>query len=170
MATMDFRGIIHRLRPNSRYLLRDGGGTLYTDILEWQDQNTTQPTEQECLDEWDVMLAEWAEAKAQEDLIASAEQSAITDYATLPEWMKDLTAQDATDYINGEIWNGMTIEQIEAYIDANITGTTIAVLRGQMIVALKQMAGAVIAMRGFFIVTIKLLIYLRDLIIRFRKS
>jgi len=62
------------------------------------------------------------------------------------------------------------VEEIEAYIDANITGTTVAQLRSQLIVALKQTAGAVIAMRGFFIVTIKLLIYLRDLIIRFRKS
>jgi len=116
------------------------------------------------------MLAEWAEAQEQEDLIIATEQSAVTGYATLPDWMKTLTAQEANDYINGEIWNGMTIEEIEAYIDANITGTTVAQLRNQLIVALKQTAGAVIAMRGFFIVTIKLLIYLRDLIIRFRKS
>ena len=167
---MDYQGIITRLRPNSRYLLRDGGGALYSDILEWQDPETTQPTEQECLDEWDIMLAEWAEAQEQEDLIIATEQSAVTGYATLPDWMKTLTAQEANDYINGEIWNGMTIEEIEAYIDANITGTTVAQLRNQLIVALKQTAGAVIAMRGFFIVTIKLLIYLRDLIIRFRKS
>ena len=167
----DWRLVLGRLRPTSAYhWLGDGMNDSYASIGEWRDPETTKPTEQECLDEWDVMLAEWAEAKAQEDLIASAEQSAITDYATLPEWMKDLTAQDATDYINGEIWNGMTIEQIEAYIDANITGTTVAQLRSQLIVALKQTAGAVIAMRGFFIVTIKLLIYLRDLIIRFRKS
>ena len=97
-------------------------------------------------------------------------KDAVIEYATLPDWMKTHTAQEANDYINGEIWNGMTIEQIEAYIDANITGTTIAVLRGQMIVALKQTAGAIIAMRGFFIITIKLLIYLRDLVIRFRKA
>ena len=99
-----------------------------------------------------------------------AAKNAVIEYATLPEWMKTLTAQEANDYINGEIWNGMTIEEIEAYIDANITGTTVAQLRNQLIVALKQTAGAVIAMRGFFIVTMKLLIYLRDLIIRFRKS
>ena len=167
---MDFQGIIHRLRPDSRYLLRDGGGALYADILEWQDPETTQPTENECLAEWDVMLAEWAEAKAQEDLIIATEQSAVTGYATLPDWMKTLTAQEANDYINGEIWNGMTIEEIEAYIDENITGTNAAQLRAQMIGALKQTAGAIVAMRGFFIITIKLLIYIRDLVIRFRKA
>ena len=99
-----------------------------------------------------------------------AAKNAVTGYATLPDWIKDLTAQEANDYINGEIWNGMTIEQIETYIDENITGTNAAQLRAQMIGALKQTAGAIVAMRGFFIITMKLLIYIRDLVIRFRKS
>ena len=75
---MDFQGIITRLRPNSRYLLRDGGGALYSDILEWQDQNTTQPTEQECLDEWDVMLAEWEAARLEEESVSANKLDAET--------------------------------------------------------------------------------------------
>jgi len=167
----DWRLVLGRLRPTSAYhWLGDGMNDSYASIGEWRDPETTKPTEQECLDEWEVYLAEKAAEDAEIALISETEQSAITGYATLPDWMKTLTAQEANDYINGEIWNGMTIEEIEAYIDANITGTTVAQLRGQLIVALKQTAGAVIAMRGFFIVTMKLLIYLRDLIIRFRKS
>ena len=54
---MDFQGIIQRLRPYSPYLLKDGGGALYSDILEWRDPNTTKPTEAECNIEWGVMLA-----------------------------------------------------------------------------------------------------------------
>ena len=96
--------------------------------------------------------------------IKTAETNAVTEYATLPDWIKTLTAQEANDYINGEIWNGMTIDQIEDYIDANVTNIASAK------VVLKQIAGAVLAIRGFFIITIKLLIYIRDLVIRFKKN
>ena len=166
---MDFQGIIQRLRPDAPYLLKDGGGALYTDILEWLDQNTTQPTEAECLAEWDVMLAEWAASKAERDLVTDTETNAVTKYAQLPEWAKTGTAEDAEIYITNQIFNGQDITQVEAWIDANINASNAAQLRVQVIAAFKVIAGAIINTRGLFILVTKLLIYIRDLAIRFRK-
>ena len=166
---MDFQGIIQRLRPYAPYLLKDGGGALYSDILEWLDTETTKPTEAECLAEWDVMLAEWATAQAEQDLITNAENDAITKYSQLPEWAKTGTAEDAETYITNQIFSGQDIVQVEAWIDSNITGTNTAQLRAQVIAALKVTAGAIITTRGLFILVAKLLIYIRDLAIRFRK-
>jgi len=160
---MDFQGIIQRLRPDAPYLLKDGGGALYSDILEWRDPNTTKPTEAECLIEWDVMLAEWAARKAEQDLVTDTETNAVTKYAQLPEWAKTGTAEDAEIYINNQIFSGQTEAEINAWIDSSVTSLA------QAKVALKQIASALIAMRGLFILTSKLLIFIRDLAIRFRK-
>jgi hypothetical protein len=98
----------------------------------------------------------------------AATKAAITDYGNLTAWAKTGTAVAAETYINGQIWNGQTQAQVDAWIDANITGATVAALRTQVIAALKVTAGAIINMRGLFILTAKLLIYIRDLVIRFR--
>ena len=166
---MDFQGIIQRLRPDAPYLLKDGGGASYSDILEWRDTSTTKPTEAECLAEWDVMLAEWATSKAENDLVTDTETNAVTKYAQLPAWAKTGTAEDAEIYITNQIFNGQDITQVEAWIDSNITGTNVAQLRTQVKEALKITSGAVITTRGLFILVAKLLIYIRDLAIRFRK-
>jgi len=161
---MDFQGIIQRLRPDAPYLLKDGGGGAYADILEWLDTETTQPTEAECLAEWDVMVAERAEVQAEQDLVTDTETNAITKYSQLPEWVKTGTAEDAETYITGQILNGQTKAEIEAWIDANVNSLADAK------VALKQIASALIAMRGLFILISKLLLFIRDLVIRFRKN
>lgn len=97
-----------------------------------------------------------------------AETTAKDGYAILPDYLKTMTANDATVYINGQIFSGMSQAQVNSWIDANITGTTVTQLRSQMITALKQIAGALIAMREIFLLTSKLLIYVRDLVIRFK--
>lgn len=98
----------------------------------------------------------------------AAENRAVTDYGTLAEWAKTGTAADAETYINAQVWSGQTQAQVNAWIDANVTGTTIATLRAQVVTALKLEAGAIIAMRGLFVLVAKLLLYIRDLVIRFR--
>ena len=160
---MDFQGIIQRLRPYAPYLLKDGGGALYSDILEWLDTETTKPTEAECLAEWDVMLAERAADQAERDLVANTENNAITKYSQLPEWAKTGTAEDAEIYINENILNGQSEAEINAWIDANVTNIASAKA------ALKQIASALVAMRTLFILVTKLLLFIRDLVIRFRK-
>ena len=166
---MDFQGIIQRLRPDAPYLLKDGGGALYTDILEWLDPNTTQPTEAECLAEWDVMLAERAADQAERDLATNTETNAVTKYLQLPEWAKTGTAEESETYITAQIFSGQDIAQVETWIDANINASNAAQLRTQVIAVFKVIAGAIINTRGLFILITKLLIYIRDLAIRFRK-
>jgi len=161
---MDFQGIIQRLRPDAPYLLKDGGGALYSDILEWRDTETTKPTEAECLAEWDVILSERTASKAESDLVTNTETNAVTKYAQLPDWVKTGTAEDAEIYITGQILNGQTKAEIEAWIDANVNSLAEAK------VALKQIASALVAMRGLFILISKLLLFIRDLVIRFRKN
>jgi len=101
--------------------------------------------------------------------VDQAAKDAVANYANLPTWAKTGTASEAETYITNQIFSGQTQAQVDAWIDANITGTTIAALRTQLIAALKITAGAVITMRGLFILTSKLLIYIRDLVIRFRQ-
>jgi hypothetical protein len=70
----------------------------------------------------------------------------------------------------------MTQIEAEDWIDANITNITTAnVAQINLKLAairqgLKLAAGAIITMRELFILTAKLLIYIRDLVIRFRKQ
>lgn len=103
-------------------------------------------------------------------------QSVETEYPTLPDWVKVGTAVQAETYINNQIWNGQTIKQVEAWIDINIADLTIANINQINIrlaairQGLKLVAGAVIATRSLFILTAKLLIYIRDLVIRFRSK
>lgn len=171
---IDFLGIIQRLRPNSAYLWRDGGST-YADILEWRDPLTTQPTEAECMAEWQIMLTERAAQVAANKLRSDTENEAVTNYSILPDWARTGTAAQAETYINGQIWGGQTQAQVEAYIDAqltNITTANVSQINARLTnlrALLKLTAGAVITMRGLFIITAKLLIYVRDLVIRFRQ-
>jgi hypothetical protein len=103
-----------------------------------------------------------------------AERDSISGYQKLPDWARTANAQDAGSYINAQIWNGQTVEQVNAWIDANITDITTANVSqinarlANIRLALRLTASAVIAMRELFILTAKLLIYVRDLVIRFR--
>jgi len=171
---MDYLGILHRLRPNSAYLWRDGGST-YADILEWRDPLTTKPTEVECNNEWQVILAERAAADSEQQIIIDAQNNAISDYGNLPTWAKTGTAAQAETYITAQIFAGQTQAQVDAYIDAtikNITTANVAQINAQLLnirTVLKAASAAIITMRSLFIITAKLLIYIRDLVIRFRK-
>jgi hypothetical protein len=108
------------------------------------------------------------------ELTKTTEINAITDYASLSAWAKTGTAPEAEVYINSQIWNGQTIAQVNTWIDTNITNITTANVSqintrlASIRAGLKLVSGAVITMRDLFILTSKLLIYIRDLVIRFR--
>lgn len=95
-------------------------------------------------------------------------------YPALPVWAQTGTAADAETFINAQIFNGQTVAQATTYINStivNVTTANVAQINAQLgnirtvfIVA----ATAIINMRGLFILTAKLLIYIRDLTIRFR--
>jgi len=97
------------------------------------------------------------------------------EYPLLPTWTKTGTAAQAETYITAQIFNGQTQAQVDAYIDATIkpiTTANVAQINAQLLnirIVLKAASAAIITMRGLFIITAKLLIYIRDLVIRFRK-
>lgn len=100
--------------------------------------------------------------------------AAIVDYNNLAAWARTGTASEAETYINSQVWNGQTIAQVNAWVDANITNIStanVAQINARLDFirqGLKLAASAIINMRGLFILTAKLLIYIRDLVIRFR--
>lgn len=100
---------------------------------------------------------------------------AKVEYPQLPEWVKSGTASQAEAYLIEQIFSGQTQAQVEEWIDANITNITnanvtqINIRLASIRQGMKLIAGAIIMMRGLFILTSKLLIYIRDLIIRFRQ-
>lgn len=169
----DYPLMIWRLHPNSAYLWV-GPQDNYAGLIEWRDPNTTKPTQAECDAEWLVYLAEVAAQEQAAQERANIENAAIANYEALIDWIKTGTAADAETFINGQIWNGSTQAQVEAYIDAtivNITTANVTQINAQLAnirTVFKAAAGAIIAMRGLFILTAKLVIYIRDLVIRFR--
>jgi hypothetical protein len=83
------------------------------------------------------------------------------DFLNLPEWAT-WTAQEATDAIQAKVLTGQTKAQIDAWVDGNVTN--IASAR----TALKLLAGAIIDLRTILMVMAKMLILLRDIVIRMR--
>ena len=163
---MDWRLILGRLRPTSEYhWLGDGMNDNYASIGEWRDPTTTKPTEQECLDEWDVYLIEKAALDAEETQIEQNEADGRTGWKDLGNW-STWQPQQAQDYVNAEILNGMNQAQIDAWIDANITGSNAAQLREQVIVALKLLAGNLITLRNIAGILAKVVLYIRDILIK----
>ena len=163
---IDWQLILWRLRPTSEYHWKgDSSNGTYADIGEWRDPETTKPTEQECLDEWDVYLIEKAALDAEEAQIEQSEIDGRTGWKDLGNW-STWTPQQAQDYVNAEILNGFDQAQIDVWIDANITGTTVTQLREQMIVALKLLAGNLIALRNIDAIEAMVQLYTRDILIK----
>jgi hypothetical protein len=106
--------------------------------------------------------AEWTQFLQLTDTAGYNKNIAVTNYSTYPDWARTFTPTDAETYINGQIWGGYTIVQATSYI--NSTVTDLASAKTAMI----QIATAIINMRGLFIITAKLLICIRDLVIRYR--
>jgi len=97
-----------------------------------------------------------------------AEETAIsarTGWKYLGDWAT-WQPQQAQDYVNAEILNGFDQAQIDAYIDENITGTTIAQLRTQTVAALKLLSGNLITLRNIVGVIAKVILYIRDILIK----
>lgn len=108
-----------------------------------------------------------AELVTLDDIFTACQARA--NYGDLPDWVRTGTAAQAETYITAQILNGYTIAQAEAYVDAtikNITTANVSQINAQLAnvrTVFKAVADALIVMRGLFIVTAKLLIYVRDL-------
>jgi len=142
----------------------------YSQIGEWRDTETTKPTEQECLDEWDVYLAEKAVEDAFEAAKAQTETDAVTNFAALPDWVKTWTANDAAGYVHDNVLNGLDAAGVDAYVDnlfvdVNSLATAVPAVKA----GLKQIGGQLVVIRDLLMIIAKLLMQIRDLVIRFRQ-
>lgn len=112
---IDWRLVLGRLRPTSEYhWLGDGMSDSYASIGEWRDPETTKPTEQECLDEWDVYVAEKAIADAEE---AQTEANSADAHARfLLSQLADKSPQEIYDLLQGHIDDISTLAQAKAFL------------------------------------------------------
>ena len=158
----DIRLMLWRLRPSSQYHWGGGEPDDYSKIIAWRDPATIQPTEQEINDEWDVYLAEQAAIEEFEAEKTQAEIDAVAAYPGLPDWLKTWTADQAAQYVHENVLNGLDAAGVDAYVDA-LPNTVAGMKTG-----LKQIGGALVAIRDILEIIAKLILYIRDLVIRFR--
>ncbi len=137
-------------------------------IVTRLDQSTTSyiDVESNLSDAQLESLFNSAETQAEQDAIANYQNSA-SNFDALPNWAT-WTPSEAENYVNTEILNGMTRAEVEAYIDANITGTTVTTLREQVKVAFKLVAGELIDLRLIAGKMAYSIMLLRDVAIRRR--
>jgi len=92
-----------------------------------------------------------------------AETDAVTNFAILPDWVKEWTAADAAAYVHDNVLAGLDAAGVDAYVDA--LPSTVAGMK----TGLKQIGGQLAAIRDILEVIAKLIMYIRDLVIRFRQ-
>ena len=91
-----------------------------------------------------------------------AEEDAVIGYKVLPNWLKEWSANDADLYVYDNVLNGFDSAGVESYIDS-LPNTVEGMKTG-----LKQIGNALVSIRDILRIIAKLLIYIRDLVIRFR--
>ena len=159
---MDIRLILGRLRPSSEYHWKGGAFDDYSQIGEWRDLSNAKPTLADIEAEWAIYLSEKAIQDTFEAEKTQAENAAVAAYPNLPDWLKTVTAQQTADYIHQNILNGFTSVQVDTYIDG-LPNTVAGMKTG-----LKQIGGALVAIRDILEIIVKLLMYIRDLVIRYK--
>ena len=98
----DWRLVLGRLRPVSAYHWKgDGMNDSYASIGEWRDAQTEKPTEQECLDEWDVYVLERDATEAEEAAAAAARAQVLDSFAN--NHLHGMTPDQIEEYVTNEI-------------------------------------------------------------------
>ena len=93
----------------------------------------------------------------------NASKNAQINYSILPDWLKTWTADEASQYVHDNVLNGLDVAGVDAYVD-NLPSTVAGMKTG-----LKQIGGALVSIRDILEIIAKLLMYIRDLVIRFRE-
>lgn len=100
-----------------------------------------------------------------------AETDAVTNYQVLPDWVKTISADDAAAYVHDNVLNSMDQTALDALIDNRFSGvTTFAAAAPLILDTFKDIGGQLIMFRDMMQIVIKLLMYIRDLIIKYRQS
>ena len=82
-----------------------------------------------------------------------------TGFRTIPNWAT-WTPQEAEDFVHGDILNGMTKAEVEAWVDANVT--TLATAKN----ALELIGGELIDLRNVCEKLALSVMYLRNIVVR----
>jgi hypothetical protein len=105
------------------------------------------------------ILIDYPTLQLPEELDETAAQQAKTDFRALPQWAT-WSPVEGRDYVHGAILSGQSAEEVEAWIDTNVT--TLA----QAKVALKLLARNLVVMREIVSLIALALLYLRDVAVR----
>lgn len=113
------------------------------------------PVEGDLLTILEAREAELWLAAREASRVVLPQHQAVIDFRNLPGWAS-WTGQQAVDYINGQILSGMTPDQVEAWVRANVTSFDKAItgfiLVGRELAELRaiceQMARAVMYLRN----------------------
>ena len=92
----------------------------------------------------------------------SAETDAVIGFHTLPAFLKTMTADEVVTHIHGAVLSGKTEAQINADIDA--LANTVAGMK----IGLKTIGASLIAIRDILELVAKLLLFIRDLVLKYR--
>ena len=158
---IDWQLVIWRLRPTSEYHWKgDSSNGTYADIGEWRDPETTKPTEQECLDEWDVYLVEKVITDAEETQFEENETIARTGWKDLGDWIVTFTPDEAELYVRNQIFDGIEPSALDTWIDTNVTDLASART------ALKFIGANIMTIRTILSIIAKVILYIRDILIK----
>jgi len=131
------------------------------EIEDVEGKATTYQTELQTVVDNHVPTMEYFQSE-KDPIIEATARTGWKDLGVWSTW----EAQQAQDYVNAEILNGMDKAQIDAWIDANVTGNNVAQLRGSVIVAFKLLAGNLITLRTIVGIIAKVVLYIRDILIK----
>lgn len=91
-------------------------------------------------------------------------ENAVVGFNQLPDW-STWTYAEARDGVRSRIFNGWTQQQVDQWIDQ--TATNAAGIAGVR-VALKQVGAAILAIRTILEAMAQAIVFLRDLVVKFR--
>ena len=169
-------GEIIRLIETDEQMTMSGEPPGFVSLLEFDPETNPDLTER-IKTRWNLMRLLGTQLTDGEQIITInlpgnewiANANIKTGYPALPDWVRTATAADVSNYVTNNVWQGLDKTQANAWIDANVTGNNVAALRTSVVAAFKLVAGAIIDLRDLMAIEAKLIIYLRDLILRFRK-
>lgn len=92
------------------------------------------------------------------------DETTVANFQLLPDWVKTISPDDAALYVHDNVLNGFEQVDVDTYI-AGLPNTVAGMKTG-----LTQIAYALVDMRNLLGFIVKLLMYMRDLIIKYRQA
>ena len=106
ITDVELREVLSRLRPNmgaDYYRWKGSSSKLqneetWDDVVEWTDGGSTKPTEQEMIDEYNIILTE----RQNQAIVNLVQINAKTQATNIPLWA-GYTDTEALDYIDSDV-------------------------------------------------------------------